>query len=89
MTTLVDATRQLAVDPQLSFKARGIALYILETGANSADEIATANSCGRDQVLSGLRELEHHGYLTRQPIRQRGAVRGVIYTINENPVVKR
>jgi DNA-binding MarR family transcriptional regulator len=85
--TTVDVPQQLARDPRLSFKARGIALYILSTGSSSGDEIAEANHCGRGQVQAGLRELERYGYLTRQQIRHRGAVTGVTYMIHGNPAV--
>jgi len=56
-------------DPRLSFKARGLAAYLLshaEGFRSTADSIAKANHCGLDQVRSALQELEQRGYLRRE-----------------------
>ena len=58
-------------DSRLSFKARGIGLYIIASDAGELGmaEIARANNCGVTQVRAGIAELERYGYLTRQPYR--------------------
>jgi biotin operon repressor len=83
-------SHRLLRDHRLTFKARGIAVYLLVTtqegGPTSADAIAEANGCGRDQVQAGLRELERYGYLTREQIRDdRGSVAGLHYVITDEP----
>ena len=79
-----------ARDARLSFKARGVALYILSHAAGfecTATSIAKANNCGPDQVYGALRELEEHGYLTRHRARSDDGrmVGGVDYEITDQP----
>lgn len=85
---------QLAQDTRLSLKARGLALYLLSCegknilAGNAANEIARANRCGRDQVTTGLHELEEHGYLTRVKTRDtHGRIGSIDYVITDQPDV--
>lgn len=78
----------LICDVRLSLKARGLAAYLISIAGTqaSAESIAKANNCGRDQVSAALRELKQHGYLTREQVRdRRGAVVGVTYIIHDEP----
>ena len=62
----------LARDGRLSFKARGLALYLLshaEGWQTSVRTIAKANGVGREQVSTGLAELIKYGYLRRRQVR--------------------
>lgn len=64
-----------ARDGRLSFKARGIALYLLSHSAGftaTTESIARNADCGLDLVRTGLRELEEHGYLHRERARTDG-----------------
>jgi predicted transcriptional regulator len=57
------------VDTTLSFRARGIAGYLLQLrgpGHATIQAITNAGTEGRDAVRSALRELEDAGYITRQ-----------------------
>lgn len=87
--TIVSNT--LARDARLSFKARGIALWLLghsEGYRSTAKLIAKAAECGIDQIQTGLQELERCGYLTREQTRDdHGRVGQVEYMITDQPVV--
>lgn len=80
-------SNNFAHDARLSFKARGLGLYLLvltdtqTEPTSSIMSIARDNRCGLDQVRSGLSELEEHGYLTREWIRHRGTVTGIRYVM--------
>jgi len=55
-------------DHRLSWKARGILVYLLSLPDNwqtSAEQLVRAAVDGRHSVLAGLTELEEHGYLVR------------------------
>lgn len=55
-------------DQRLSFKARGILIYLLSMPDNwriSTQHLRKMAPEGRDSILSGLKELEHAGYLRR------------------------
>lgn len=61
--------RETANDTRLSFKARGLLVWLLDKPDDwrvDAGQIAKTNGCGRDQVLTGLKELEEAGYLRRE-----------------------
>lgn len=56
-------------DEALSFKARGILVFLLSQPpgySTSAERIADQGPDGRSAVLSGLKELEDRGYLVRR-----------------------
>lgn len=77
-----------ARDSRLTFKARGIGLYLLshaEGFRSTAASIAHANGCGEDQVYAGLKELQTLGYLRRDRERdERGRVGGADYVITDH-----
>lgn len=58
-------------DRRLSWKARGLLIYLLsrpEGWTVAATRLAADGPDGRDAVLSGLRELETVGYLVRRRV---------------------
>lgn len=57
-------------DGRLSFKARGILALLLAQPAgalSTVERLAKSGSDGERAVKSGLKELEEHGYLIRDP----------------------
>lgn len=87
--TLID--NKVINDARLSFKARGILIYILSKPDNwvvHTLEIAKAGGekCGRESVLSALRELETVGYLVRTRTRNDKGQWVHIQEIRDTPV---
>lgn len=72
-------------DQQLTFKARGLLIYLLSLPDNwqvSAERIATQGPDGRDAIRTALSELERAGYVRRTKMadaRGRWATRSVVY----------
>lgn len=78
-------------DTRLSFKARGVLIYILSKPDNwvvRVEQIAKANGCGRDSLQSALREIEAAGYLTRTKTRNPQGQWVHVQTISEIPVLE-
>ncbi|MFE5847188.1 hypothetical protein ACFQ7N_36770 [Streptomyces niveus] len=76
-------------DPALSFKAKGI-FGLISTHTNgwkvSVAELARHGREGVDAVTSGLKELEHHGYLVRERVRRTDGTLGEsVYAITDMP----
>lgn len=80
---------KLIRDERLSWKARGIFTYLWSQSADwnfYVTEVVNHATDGKDSLLSGLRELEKYGYLTRQRLRDdQGQLRGAKWNINDNP----
>lgn len=85
--TVVD--RSVAEDDRLSFKARGIMLWLLSKPDDwrcTASEIASAGKEGRDAVRAALGELEACGYLIRVKVQDKDTGRWSTETIvRESP----
>lgn len=76
-------------DKRLSFKAKGILSFMLSLPDDwdySVQGLITTAKDGRDSVTSGLKELEHYGYLKREPIREKGIIKDWNYIIFEQPI---
>ena len=61
-------SNSLISDTRLSFKARGLLIYVLSKPSHwtaRVEELMKAGNCGREAILSALRELEEVGYLVR------------------------
>jgi ribulose bisphosphate carboxylase small subunit len=75
-------------DSRLSFKARGILLWLLSKPDGwevRSDAIAAAGGEGRDAVRSGLTELEKAGYLVRSRERDEKGQWRTVSVIFERP----
>lgn len=75
-------------DKRLSFKAKGILSFMLSLPDDwdySVQGLITTAKDGRDSITTGLKELEHYGYLKREPIREKGIIKDWNYIIFEQP----
>lgn len=77
-------------DERLSFKARGILVWLLDKPDDwrcASDEIARAGLEGREAVRTALNELAEHGYLVRSRHRDPATGRiSTVSTVYERPV---
>lgn len=76
-------------DTNLSMKARFMLVYMLSLADSweySVAGLAKTIGCGKDAITSGIKELEEHGYLVRERVRDdKGRVQEMAYTIYEVP----
>ena len=77
-------------DVELSLKAKGL-LSLMLSLPEDWDYTTKGPACickdGVDSITSALKELENHGYLTRQRTRyENGRLGDITYTIHEKPV---
>lgn len=79
-------------DVELSLKAKGLLSLMLSLPENwdyTTKGLACICKDGVDSITSALKELESHGYLTRQRIRYgNGRLGDITYTIHERPVIQ-
>ena len=79
-------------DVELSLKAKGLLSLMLslpEDWDYTTKGLACICKDGVDSITSALKELESHGYLTRQRIRYgNGRLGDITYTIHERPVIQ-
>ena len=77
-------------DVELSLKAKGLLSMMLslpEDWDYTTKGLACICKDGVDSITSALKELENHGYLTRQRTRyENGRLGDITYTIHEKPV---
>lgn len=77
-------------DSRLSFRARGVLLNLLSKPASwRTRSIALAAQSpreGRDAIRTAMRELEEHGYLTRERVQNPDGTFSIEQTIHEIPV---
>ncbi|MDE7446637.1 MAG: helix-turn-helix domain-containing protein [Lachnospiraceae bacterium] len=77
-------------DVELSLKAKGLLSLMLslpEDWDYTTKGLACICKDGGDSITSALKELENHGYLTRQRTRyENGRLGDITYTIHEKPV---
>ena len=85
----VNIDQQLIRDESLSWKARGIFMYLWSQTDEwdfYAKEVAKHATDGLDALNSGLAELEQHGYLSRQRKRDNeGRLKGSNWILHEKP----
>lgn len=84
--TMVD--RSTVADVRLSFRARGVLLWLLDKPddwTTTADAIATHGTEGRDAIRSALRELESCAYLVRRKWRTGTGTWQSEWTVYERP----
>jgi hypothetical protein len=80
-------SRSTAQNRNLSFEARGMLSYILSkpiTWTVQPKDLQQ-KGCGRDKVYRILNELEENGYIKREFLRESGTVKGIDYTVYEEP----
>lgn len=82
-------SNEILQDKRLSVKARFILVFCLslaDTWEYSVAGLASAMGCSKDAVTTGLKELEKHGYLVRNRVRDaKGRLKGTDYTLYEKP----
>ena len=80
------------IDPELSFKAKGLMSYMLSRPDNwnfTIEGLAHQNKEGADAIARIIRELEERGYITRCRVRnQAGKFTDMEYKILECPLKK-
>lgn len=85
-------SQKLAQDERLSWKARGIFLYLssMSEGWNFyVDEIANHATDGKKSLQSGIKELEKYGYLKRIQSRSKSGTFGNFdWVLSGNPTVE-
>lgn len=75
-------------DERLSFRARGVLAWLLSKPNGwsiNSNSIAASGSEGRDAIRTALGELENHGYLVREKIRNNNGTIATISTLYEVP----
>ena len=76
-------------DEKLSWKAKGLLLYLLSRPDDwqfYESDLMKRSTDGKDSLSSGLKELEKMGYLSRERIRnEKGHLQGYEYTVREIP----
>lgn len=85
----INIDQQLIRDESLSWKARGIFMYLWSQTDEwdfYAKEVAKHSTDGLDTLNSGLKELEQHGYLSRKRKRDKeGRLKGTDWILHEKP----
>lgn len=85
----VQIDRNILEDPNLSWKAKGILCYLLSKPKEwtvRTEDLANKGSCGRETILSGMRELRQAGYARIMHIQgQDGRLQGRYWLIMEVP----
>jgi len=85
----VVATKILFEDPRLSFKAKGIAIYLLGKPDNweaNVTDLAKHSTTKRDAIYAGLEELINAGYMKKEQKRDsKGSFAGYNYILYETP----
>ena len=73
----------------MSFKAKGIHVWFMSRPKDwqvNFENLVKQSTEGRAAIRSGLKELERHGYLTRETTRGRGGLFSTLYTVRETPI---
>lgn len=86
----VQIDKNILSDKQLSWKAKGILVYLLskpDDWVTYLTDIENQSTDGRDSVSSGVKELLSAGYLERKQLREKGRFKGWEYSVYECPNV--
>ncbi len=77
-------------DPRLSFGAKGLLCYLLskpDSWKIKTKELMDAGDCGRDKILSMMKELSSAGYVSMRVIRGKGGrLLGKEVVLHETPI---
>jgi len=90
--TVID--NQIINDDRISFKAKGIFLYLwskvdIEDWDFNIINISNVSTDGKDSVRSGINELEKYAYIERISARKGGQFNGHDYLIDDAPEIDR
>jgi|SRR6185312_4749949 len=84
--------KKLIRDNNLSFKARGLLIYLLSFPDDwkiQVSQIAKDNLCGHESIYSGLNELKNLGYVKFYQLRdEKGGFSNSYYEFSEEPIFK-
>jgi uncharacterized phage protein (TIGR02220 family) len=87
------ASNKVIRDKRLSWKARGIFIYLWSQPTDwefYETEVGKHATDGRDSLRSGLKELEQLGYLKRNRVRgENGQLAGSDWNIDDQPMYKK
>lgn len=76
-TPFVQMEKAAAEDRRLSWKAKGILIYLLSKPDDFVfyiDELVIHSTDGIDSLRSGIKELQKFGYVKRYPIKEKGKI---------------
>ena len=79
-------------DPNLSFKAKGVLIYLLTKKENwiiHVQDLMNNSTNGRDSVYSALRELREFGYAELKTKRKDGRIIRKYWSVTDRPTLKR
>ena len=89
-TNFVVLNKDALQDVNLSWKAKGLLVYLLSLPDNwqiYIEELSAHAKDGVDSTASAIKELMKNGYITRERIRnEKGQLKNYIYTVHEVPV---
>lgn len=74
---------------KLSWKAKGLLTYLLHlppTWKINIVHLQQQASDGRHSLKQGLKELQEHGYLTHENLREKGKFCGHLWIVHEEPI---
>lgn len=84
-----NVSNALVTDKRLSWKARGIFIYLWCQADNwqfYVEELVRHSTDGRDSLQNGLKELEKYGYLVRKNKQtDSGKFGGIMWILSDNP----
>lgn len=88
-TNFVVLNKDALQDVNLSWKAKGLLVYLLSLPDNwqiYIEELSAHAKDGVDSTASAIKELMKNGYITRERIRnEKGQLKNYIYTVHEVP----
>ncbi|ETO40012.1 hypothetical protein B808_1121 [Fructilactobacillus florum 8D] len=92
-STFTSADNKLVRDERLSWKARGIFIYLFSQSENwefYETEVMNHATDGRTSLRSGLAELEKYGYLVRKQLKNdKGKFSGWEWIIDDIPMLQK
>lgn len=90
-TNFVVLNKDALQDVNLSWKAKGLLVYLLSLPDNwqiYIEELSAHAKDGVDSTASAIKELMKNGYITRERIRnEKGQLKNYIYTVHEIPII--
>lgn len=78
-------------DNSISWKAKGILVYLLNEAndlQNCIADLEKRSKDGRDSTRNGVKELIDSGYIAIKEIRDKGRFKSYEYIVSEQPIKK-